>query len=98
MEVERPGSRDRGGGLTECTDRLAVFTATDVRFGAGNDRLGAVALLARNTALEKFEFDAEPGRQPCDRLVGGTGLATFYLGDVLLRESVAGELGLREVR
>ena len=64
----------------------------------GPDRLDAAALVGRDAAAEERRVDAEPLREPLDRLGGRARLAALDLADVLLREALAGELRLRHPR
>ena len=66
------------------------------RVGAREDRLGLRAIVRRDAARQEAGIDPESQREPFDRLRRRAGLATLDLGDVLLREAVAGEPGLRE--
>ena len=66
------------------------------RVGAGEKRLGLRAIVGGDAAREEPCIDAEPEREPVDRLLRRAGLPALDLGDVFLREPVAGEVGLRE--
>ena len=66
------------------------------RIGAGEDRLGLRALVGGDAAREEAGVDPQPQREPLDRLRRRARLAALDLRDVLLREAVAGELGLRQ--
>ena len=63
---------------------------------AREQRVDATALVGGDPALEKAGIGAELDGQPLDRLARGPGLAALDLADVLLREAVAGEVGLRQ--
>ena len=56
----------------------------------------AAALIGGDAPLEEAGVDAELDREPLDRLARGPGLAALDLADVLLREAVAREVGLRQ--
>ena len=77
-------------------DRVVELVLLEERLGAGKNRLGLRALVGRDAAREETCVDAQPKREPLDRLRGRARLAALDLGDVLLREAVAGEAGLRE--
>src|SRR5207249_6468342 len=66
------------------------------RLRPGEDCLGPGALVARDAAREERRVDTEPAREPADRLGCRARLAALDLRDVLLREAVAGEVGLRQ--
>ena len=68
------------------------------RFGAGQRRLDAAALVGRDAVGQVAGVDVEAAREPRDRLAGRTGLAALDLADVLLREPIAGELALCQAR
>ena len=74
--------------------RLVVAMRFGQRLGPGEQRLDPAAQVGRDAAAEEAGVDAEPGREPRDRLVGRARLPALDLADVLLREPVAGELGL----
>jgi hypothetical protein len=58
--------------------------------------VGASPRVGGDAVGEEPGVDAQPRREPLDRLGGRAGLAALDLADVLLGEPVAGELGLRE--
>jgi hypothetical protein len=64
------------------------------RLGPSQHRLDPAPLVRGHTALEEVGVDAQLRRDPLDRLARGPGLAALDLTDVLLREAVAGEVGL----
>ena len=66
------------------------------RLGPGEQRLDAIAVVDGDAVEQELRVDGEPLRQPGDRLVGRPRLAALDLADVLLREAVAGERGLRQ--
>ena len=99
-----PGGRPRRCATTaasasrELVDRVVVVAALRQRLGAGEDRLGPRALVARDAAREERRVDAEPRGEPLDRLARRLRLAALDLRDVLLREPVAREVALRQPR
>jgi hypothetical protein len=68
------------------------------RVCAREQRVDATALVGGDAPLEEAGVDAELDREPLDRLPCGPGLAALDLADVLLREAVAGEVGLSQAR
>ena len=66
------------------------------RLGPGECALEAAALVGRDAVREKAGVDAEPRREPLDRLARRARLAALDLGDVLLREALAREVALRQ--
>jgi len=66
------------------------------RLGARDHALHALTLARGDTGFEETLVDAEPSGQPLDRLARRAGLSALDLADVLLREALAGELGLRQ--
>src|SRR6266566_2185984 len=78
--------------------RLLDLACLDQRLGACNRSLEAAALVGRDAVREEAGVDAEPDREPVDRLARGPGLAPLDLADVLLREPVAGQITLRQAR
>src|SRR6266550_2526759 len=77
-------------------DRLCVLMGFGQRVRAREQRVDAPALVCRDATLEEAGIDAELDREPLDRLARGPGLAALDLADVLLREAVAREIGLRQ--
>jgi hypothetical protein len=77
-------------------DRIVEEVIGEERVGTRQDRLGFGALVGGDAAGEEAGIDPEAGPEPLDRLRGGARLAALDLGDVLLREAVAREIGLRE--
>ena len=75
------GEGDPLDGCSECVEGFA-----------GDHRFGAVALFARDPALEKLDFDAKASGEPLDGLAGWPGLPSLDLRDVLLGEAIAREL------
>jgi hypothetical protein len=70
----------------------------DERLGTSQGRLDAAALVGRDAVGQVAGIDVESAREPRDRLAGRAGLAALDLADVLLRESIARELALRQAR
>ena len=70
--------------------------ALDQRLGAGEGAFEAAALVGGDAVREEAGVDAEPSRQPLDRLARRAGLAPLDLRDVLLGEPLAGQLALRQ--
>src|SRR5207248_199500 len=66
------------------------------RVGPGQGGLGLRTLIRRDAARKEPGVDAEAHRKPLDRLRGRARLATLDLRDVLLREAIAREIGLRQ--
>ena len=66
------------------------------RFRSGEHRLDAAALVGRDALLEEVGVDAELRCEPIDRLTCGACLAALDLTDVLLREPLSCQIGLRE--
>ena len=100
---ERPhlelGRAERGqlaACLTEELDRLGVAVGLGKRLGAGEQRLDARAVVGGDPVEQELRVDGQPLRQPGDRLVGRARLPALDLADVLLREAVAGQRGLRQ--
>src|SRR6266516_3577169 len=77
-------------------DRLCVLMGFGQRVRAREQRVDAPALVCRDATLEEAGIDAELDREPLDGLARGPGLAALDLADVLLREAVAREIGLRQ--
>ena len=79
-------------------DRVVEDVLAEQRVGPGEDRLGLGAVVGGDAAREEAGVDAEAQGEPVDRLAGRARLAALDLRDVLLREAVAGQLGLRQAR
>src|SRR5207237_283895 len=94
LQLDGTRRHDRVAGLRVLLDRRREVTALGLRLCPCQDRLGPCALIARDAACEEGRVDAEPAREPADRLGGRTRLAALDLRDVLLREAVAGKIGL----
>src|SRR5581483_5106294 len=96
LELDGAGGDDGGARLRVLGDGGLEVAPLGPGLRAREDRLGAGALVARDAAREERGVDAEPRGEPADRLRRRPRLAALDLGDVLLREAVAGEVGLRE--
>ena len=96
--VELGHARRAGGGNERLVlDRgVVVARGLDQRLGARERALEAAALVGRDAVREETGVDAEPDREPFDRLARRARLAALDLGDVLLREALARELALRQ--
>ena len=77
-------------------DRRVELVLLEQRLGAREDRLGLRAVVGRDAAREEAGVDPQAKREPLDGLRRRARLAPLDLRDVLLREAVAGELGLRQ--
>ena len=77
-------------------DRLVEPVLLRKRVGAGQDRLGLRPLVRGDAARQEAGVDAQTQRQPLDRVRRRARLPALDLRDVLLREPVAGEVGLRQ--
>ena len=73
-------------------ERLVVGLSLDRRFGANNGSLDLRVLVPALARLEIRDVDAEPLRDPRQRLLGRARLPAFDLADVFLRDAVAGEV------
>jgi hypothetical protein len=70
----------------------------DQGLAAGESGLDAAALVGGDAGLEEERVDVQLPRQVLDRLGGRASFPQLDLADVLLREAVAGQLGLRQAR
>src|SRR5205085_6619685 len=95
LELGETGGEDGGAGILERRHGLVVAIGLDQRLGTRERRLDPSALVGGDAVREKLAVDAESFRQPLDRLPRRTRLAALDLADVLLRETLARELGLR---
>ena len=95
-QLGRARSEHGRQGTRVLVDRVVELVLLEERLGAGENRLGLRAVVGRDAAREETCIDSQPKREPLDRLRGRARLAALDLGDVLLREAVAGEPGLRE--
>ena len=66
--------------------------------GTRESGLDAATFVDRDAVRDVAAVDAEPIREPRDRLSGGASLPALDLADVLLGEAVAGEIGLGHPR
>ena len=96
LELGRSGGADVAPGRGEELGRLRVAVRLGERLGAGEQRLDPAAQVGRDAAAEERRVDAELRREPRDRLGGRARLAALDLADVLLREAIARDLGLRQ--
>jgi hypothetical protein len=74
--------------------RLVVLQRLDQRLSTRECSFETPSLVSRDSVREEAGIDAEPRRDPFDRLAGRARLAALDLGDVLLREALARELAL----
>src|SRR4029077_1380737 len=77
-------------------DRLFVSVGLGQGLCAREHRVASPALVRGTPALEKAGIDPELDGEPLDRLARGPGLTALDLADVLLREPVPREVGLRQ--
>ena len=87
----------RAGCLNEglvLVGRLIVAVGLDQRLRTGERAFEPAALVGREAVGEEAGVDAQPRREPVDRLAGRAGLPALDLRDVLLGEPVARELAL----
>ena len=98
--MELHGTRRHHGGerARVLLDGAVQILALDERVGAREDRLGAGPVVGGNAVSEERLVDAQARGEPLDRLLGRARLAPLDLGDVLLREAIAGEIRLRQTR
>ena len=76
--------------------RLERTVRLGQRLGPREQRLDPAAQVGGDAAAEERRVDAELPREPLDRLGGRARLAALDLADVLLREPVARDIGLRQ--
>ena len=98
LELRRRDALDGRRDLLVLDERLVVAVILGERLRAREHRLDATALVRRDPVREEAGVDAQAGGEPLDRLLGRARLAALDLADVLLREAVAGEIGLRHPR
>ena len=98
LELGKTGGENGRPHLLELLHRLRLAVPLGQRLGPGERGLDATALVGGDTVREEVGVDAEPFREPLDRLARGARLAPLDLADVLLREARAGELRLRQAR
>jgi len=95
-QLRRTGGENGVLDVDVVLNRVVVLVILRQRLGANQRRLDARPLVGGDAACQERRVDAEPGCDPLDRLLGRARLAALDLADVLLREPVAGELGLRD--
>src|SRR5262249_57261712 len=96
LQLRDAGREHRGLAAFVFADRLVVLVVLGERVRAREQRVDTTPLVGGDAALEEAGVNAELRRQPLDRLARGPGLAALDLADVLLREALSGELGLRQ--
>ena len=96
LELGRSGGADVAAGGGEELGRLQRAVRLGERLGADEQCLDPAAQVGRDAAAEERGVDAELCREPGDRLGGRARLAALDLADVLLREAIARDLGLRQ--
>ena len=96
MQLDGAGAEDGGQRPRVLLDRLVEASLFEQRVRAGEDRLGLGALVGGDPALEEAGVDPEAQGEPFGRLDSRAGLPALDLGDVLLGEAVAGDVGLGE--
>jgi hypothetical protein len=97
LQLGHPGGAGRGGQRLEgLGGLLALRLVQRLRPGEGSLELGA--LVGGDAAREEAGVDSEAVGEPFDRPRGRARLAALDLGDVLLGETVARELALRQTR
>ena len=96
LELCRSGRADVAAGGGEELGRLQRAVRLGERLGADEQCLDPAAQVGRDAAAEERGVDAELRREPGDRLGGRARLAALDLADVLLREAIARDLGLRQ--
>src|SRR5207247_1811333 len=94
FELGKPGRKHRRTDPLELLERFLVPPSLEQRIGAGERRLDAATLVGVDAVRQITRVDAEPVGEPADCLGGRLRLAPLDLADVLLREAVAGQLGL----
>ncbi len=96
VELDRVRRLDCAAHVLVGLDGLLVLVRVRQRLGAREQGLDPAALVRRDAAGKECRIDVEALRQPLHRLGGRAGLPPLDLADVLLREAVSGELGLRQ--
>src|SRR5829696_3599254 len=99
-DVQLDGARaeDSRQRLRVVLDGRGVLLVRRQRVGAGDESLGARAAVGRDAARQEGRVHAEARGEPVDGLLRRPRLPPLDLGDVLLREPVAGEVRLRQPR
>ena len=98
LEVGRARDEDRGARVLDLLERLLALVRRGQCLGAREHRLDPAALVGRDTVLQEVGVDAQPLREPLDRLARRARLAALDLAHVLLAEARAGEVGLGQSR
>ena len=98
LELRQSGGEDSRACSLELLERLVVVVGLDEGLRAGQDCVDPAALVGGDAVREEARVDAQPLGEPLDRLARGTGLPSLDLADVLLREALAGQVGLGQVR
>src|SRR5829696_1574903 len=96
VQLDGAGSEHSRKRLRVLLDGRGVLLVGRQRVGAGENGLGARTAVGRDAAREKRRIDAQARREPLDGLRRRTRLPALDLRDVLLRETVAREVGLRQ--
>src|SRR5262249_53555271 len=96
LEVGRARDEHRRPRVLDLLDGAIALVRLGERFGAREQRLDAAALVGRDAVLEKVRADPESLRQPLHRLARRARLAALDLAHVLLAETRAREVGLRQ--
>src|SRR5829696_1187784 len=96
VQLDGAGSEHSRKRLRVLLDGGGVLLVGRQRVGAGENGLGARTAVGRDAAREKRRIDAQARREPLDGLRRRTRLPALDLRDVLLRETVAREVGLRQ--
>ena len=96
LQLDGAGAEHGRQRLRVLADRVVERVLLEQRVGAREDRLGLRALVGGDAAREEAGVDPEAQREPVDRLGGRARLAALDLRDVLLREPVARDVGLRQ--
>ena len=96
VELERARAHDERQRPLILGDRLVEAVLLGERLGPRQQRLGLRLLVDGDAGGQEARVDAEPAREPLDRLRRRARLAALDLRDVFLREPVAREVGLRQ--
>ena len=96
MQLRCARPEDGRQGQRVLLDRRSELVVLEQRVGAGEDRLRLRAVVRGDAARQEARIDPQSKREPLHRLRRRARLATLDLGDVLLREALAGEAGLRQ--
>ena len=79
-------------------DGLVVVVRLRERLRTRKQRFDTATLVGRDAALEIARVGAEALREPLDRFASRPGLSALDLADVLLREPLSCQVGLRQAR